>query len=91
MRVYKITGKIEAFEVDENDLLNHIKECDCSNDEDIHNATSMEELIENFGSIFDFKDELEDLLCNNGEIIADSVLYEDDFDEAWNIFAWGIH
>lgn len=89
MRIYKVTGKIEAFEVNENDLLNHIKECDCGNDEDIQNANSMKELIENFGSIFDFKDELEDLLCNNGEIIADSVLYEDDFDEAWNIFDWG--
>ena len=44
MKIYKITRKIEVFEVDENDLLNHIKECDCSNDEDIHNATSLEEL-----------------------------------------------
>ena len=90
MKIYKVTRKIEVFEVDENDLLNHIKECDCSNDEDIHNATSIEELIENFGSIFDFEDELEDF-CNNGETIANSVLYEDDFDEAWNIFDWGIH
>lgn len=90
MKVYRVTRKIEVFEVDEKDLFNHIKECDCSNDEDIHNATSMEELIDNFGGVNDFENELEDF-CNNGEIIADSVLYENDFDEAWNIFDWGVH
>ena len=90
MKVYRVTRKIEAFKVDEKALLNHIKECDCSNDEDIHNATSMEELIKNFGGLNDFEDELEDF-CNNSEIVANSVLYEDDYDEAWSIFDWGVH
>lgn len=90
MKVYRVTRKIEAFEVDEKALLNHIKECDCSNDEDIHNATSVEELIKNFGGLNDFEDALEDF-CNNGEIVANSVLYEDDYDEAWSIFDWGVH
>ena len=90
MKVYKVTRKIEVFEVDEKDLLNRIKECDCSNDEDIQNANSIEELVENFGSLSDFDAELEDF-CEDGKIIVESVLYEDNYNEAYEIFGWGIH
>lgn len=95
MKVYRVTRKIEAFEVDENDLLNHIKECDYSNDEDIQNAESMKELIENFGSLSDFECEAE-YFCDDKNLIGgrpmiQSLLYEDDFDTAYDIMEWGVH
>lgn len=90
MKVYRVTRKIEAFEVDEEALLNRIKKCDCDNDEDIQNANSMKELIKLFGSLNDFDAEVEDF-CKEGEIVIDSVLYEDNWGEAYNIIEWGDH
>jgi hypothetical protein len=92
MKVYKVIKRIEEFEVDEKELLNRIKECDCKNDEDIQNAENISELIESFGSLYDFDNAVEDFYGKDKvKVKCNHLGYYANYDEAYSDYDYGIH
>lgn len=95
MRIFKVTKKIESFEVDEKELLNRIKEYDCVDDEDIQNAKNINDLVEIFGGINYFDYALEDFYDEEKKKAKiksiGSYGYYVDFDEAYNEYDFGNH
>ena len=89
MKVYKVTRKIEVFEVDENKLLKTIKE-HWKSDEDVQKAKDLDELAELFGGIQDF-DNILDELCTFDKIHIKTRTYYNVLTQAFDEYDWGIH
>ena len=95
MKVFKVTKKIETFEIDEKEFLNRIKEYDCQDDEEIQNAKNINDLVEIFGGINDFDCALEDFYDEEKKKTKIKSIatygYYTDFDEAYNEYDFGSH
>lgn len=96
MTIYETVRRVYAYDIDENDFLRFLKKIHLS-DSDIQKASSLRELIDDFGCLDEFGGELDLYLFQKdmnekAEHMTDSSSsYYEDWEDAYRDMEWGVH
>ena len=93
MRIYKTTHCITQWDMDDADFLLFLKKTN-PNDEDIQQATSLKEIIKEYGCINEFAGELDTYLTaerHEMEIVEGVNNYFEDYSDAYYNMVYGHH